>query len=152
MRTKTFAHAAVASALCVSLFGCDTDSDAVSRLPVMGDVTFDKTEVHAGDTIKATLSLKDPGDYTKTTYSYSSTPKTFKAGTFDCGSSQDKVSFDIAIEEEADTLFDNTDNESLQVTVTVTAQRVTSYVGNQLYLDPSSIGKKTQTFTLLKRK
>ncbi len=151
MTFKTFAHTAFAAMLCAAFMSCDDDSDKESRLPVLGDLTFDKTTVYAGDTIQATLSMNDPGDYVKVTYSYSGTPNAVKAGTFDCGSSQDKASFKIPVDEMADTLFNKTDEESLTITVTVTPQRATAYVGKQLYLDPSSIGKKTHTFILKKK-
>lgn len=151
MTTKTIAQTVFAAMLCATIFSCDDDSDKESRLPVLGNLTLDKTEAYAGDTIQATLSMTDPGDYVKVTYSYSGTPNAVKAGTFDCGSSQDKATFKIPVDEMADTLFNKTDEESMTITVTVTPQRATAYVGKQLYLDPSTIGKKTQTFILKKK-
>lgn len=151
MTTKTFAQTAFAALFCAAIASCDDDTDKESRLPVLGDITFNTTEAYAGDTIQATLSMTDPGDYVKVTYSYSGTPNAVIAGTFDCGSSQDKANFKIAIDEKADTLFDKTDEESIPVTITVTPQRATAYVGNQLYIDPSGMGKKTKTFTLKKK-
>lgn len=151
MTTKTFAQTVFAAMLCATILSCDDDSDKESRLPVLGNLTLDKTDAYAGDTIQATLSMTDPGDYVKVTYSYSGTPNAVKAGTFDCGSSQDKATFKIPVDEMADTLFNKTDEESMTITVTVTPQRATAYVGKQLYLDPSTIGKKTQTFILKKK-
>lgn len=151
MTTKTFAQTVFAAMLCATIFSCDDDSDKESRLPVLGSLTLDKTEACAGDTIQATLSMTDPGDYVKVIYSYSGTPNAVKASTFDCGSSQDKATFKIPVDEMADTLFNKTDEESMIITVTVTPQRATAYVGKQLYLDPSTIGKKTQTFILKKK-
>lgn len=151
MTTKTFAQTVFAAMLCATIFSCDDDSDKESRLPVLGSLTLDKTEACAGDTIQATLSMTDPGDYVKVTYSYSGTPNAVKASTFDCGSSQDKATFKIPVDEMADTLFNKTDEESMIITVTVTPQRATAYVGKQLYLDPSTIGEKTQTFILKKK-
>ena len=149
--TKTVAQTAMAAFVCAAMASCDSDVDAESRMPVMGSITFDKTEVSAGDTIKATLSLTDPGEYVKVKYVYAASPAAILSGSFECGSSQNKASFDIVIPETANDLFDKTDDESMTVTVTVAANRVTSYVGNQLYLDPEPMESKTQTFTLIKK-
>lgn len=120
-----------------------SDDKETSKLPTFKDITFSKTTAAPGETIKATVTFSDPGNYVKGTYVYTTSPA-MVAGEFTCASPNTSATFDIKIPE----VDENTPEERIY-TVTVTPKTMAAYAGSAPYIDPSPMGKVTATFTVL---
>lgn len=134
--------ASVAVAALVMCTACSDDNET-SKLPQFKNITFSKTTASPGETIKATVNFSDAGNYVKGTYVYTTSPA-IAAGEFTCASPNTTATFDIKIPEAGETT-----PEMQTYMLTVTPKTMAAYAGSAPYIDPSSMGKVTATFTVV---
>lgn len=119
----------------IALVGC-SDDDKESKLPVFDKVTVTPQTASAGETLTVTVSFSDPGSYVNGTYKYATTPAAI-AGTFKCGSSQSSQTFTIVAPDSPTTY-----------TLTVRPSSMAAYAGSAPFIDPTSMGTISTTFTV----
>ncbi|MBQ0023025.1 MAG: hypothetical protein KBT29_07295 [Prevotellaceae bacterium] len=136
MKKNLFVLTTILMSLCCIFTSCE-DDEATSNLPKFKELTLSSSTYAPGETVKATLTFADAGSYIKGTYGYSTSPASKDAsGSFELGP-VDSHEFKF-----------NAPEEPGKYTLTVQPSRMAAYAGNKPYIEYSSMGSVSTTFTV----